>query len=67
MKLDALKTLLTAQRDVDAYIALCEETGVGAKECKAIAEMCGCTDVSVTEEECRATGGAVCRYRVSWS
>ncbi len=30
-------------------------------------EMCGCTDVSVTEEECRAAGGAVCRYRVSWS
>lgn len=30
-------------------------------------EMCGCTGVRVTEEECRAAGGAVCRYRLSWS
>lgn len=30
-------------------------------------EMCGCTDVRIAEEECRATGGSVCRYRVSWS
>lgn len=30
-------------------------------------EMCGCTGVKVVEEECRAQGGAVCRYRVSWS
>lgn len=30
-------------------------------------EMCGATGVSVVEEECRANGGAVCRYRVSWS
>ena len=35
----ALKTLLTAQCNVDAYIALCEQTGIGAEECKAIAEM----------------------------
>ena len=35
----ALKTLLIAQRNVDAYIALCEETGVGAEECKNTAEM----------------------------
>ena len=35
----ALKTLLTARRNVDAYIELCEETGFGAEECKAIAEM----------------------------
>ena len=35
----ALKTVLAAQRNVDAYIALCEETELGAKECKAIAEM----------------------------
>ncbi len=34
-----LKTLLAAQRNVDAYIVLCEETGLGADECKAIAEM----------------------------
>jgi hypothetical protein len=29
-------------------------------------EMCGATGVRVTEEECRATGGQVCRYRVTW-
>jgi uncharacterized protein (TIGR02265 family) len=30
-------------------------------------EMCGCAGVKITEEECRARGGQVCRYRVSWS
>jgi uncharacterized protein (TIGR02265 family) len=30
-------------------------------------ELCGATAVRVVEEECRATGGAVCRYRVSWT
>jgi hypothetical protein len=30
-------------------------------------EMCGCQKVSVVEEECRARGGAVCRYRLAWS
>jgi uncharacterized protein (TIGR02265 family) len=29
-------------------------------------EMCGAQNVSVTEEECRARGGSVCRYRVHW-
>jgi len=29
-------------------------------------EMCGASNVSVTEEECRARGGAVCRYKVLW-
>jgi uncharacterized protein (TIGR02265 family) len=28
--------------------------------------MCGASGVTIVEEECRATGGAVCRYRVSW-
>ena len=28
--------------------------------------MCGATRPRVTEEECRAKGGAVCRYRVEW-
>ena len=35
----ALKTLLAAQRNVDAYIALCEQTEIEAKDCKTIAEM----------------------------
>ena len=30
-------------------------------------EMCGAKAVRVVEEECRATGGSVCRYRVTWS
>lgn len=30
-------------------------------------DMCGCSEVSITEEECRARGGDVCRYRVSWT
>lgn len=29
-------------------------------------EMCGATNVQVTEDECRARGGSVCRYRLSW-
>ncbi|HET8645073.1 MAG TPA: DUF2378 family protein [Vicinamibacteria bacterium] len=30
-------------------------------------QMCGASGVSVVEEECRARGGAVCRYRVRWA
>jgi uncharacterized protein (TIGR02265 family) len=29
-------------------------------------EMCGATNPRVVEEECRARGAKVCRYRVSW-
>jgi hypothetical protein len=29
-------------------------------------EMCGVQGVKIREEECRAKGGSVCRYRVSW-
>jgi hypothetical protein len=35
----ALKTLLAAQRNVDAYIALCEQTELEAKDCIAIAKI----------------------------
>ncbi len=34
-----LKTLLAGQRDVDAYIALCEQTEFDAKDCKTIAKI----------------------------
>ena len=34
---------------------------------KQALEMCGAAGVTMVEEECRATGGAVCRYRVSWA
>jgi len=30
-------------------------------------EMCGAKQVHIVEEECRARGGAVCRYKVSWA
>lgn len=30
-------------------------------------EMCGAKNVRIMEEECRATGGHVCKYRVTWS
>lgn len=30
-------------------------------------EMCGASGVQVVETECRAKGGATCRYRVSWT
>jgi hypothetical protein len=33
----ALKRLLAGQRDIDAYITLCEETELDAKDCKTIA------------------------------
>lgn len=29
-------------------------------------EMCGARNVHIVEEECRATGGSVCKYRVTW-
>jgi uncharacterized Zn finger protein len=35
----ALKTVLAAQRNVEAYIALCEQTELETKDCKAIAEI----------------------------
>lgn len=34
-----LKTLLAAQRNVDAYIALCDQAGLEAKDCIAIAKI----------------------------
>jgi hypothetical protein len=30
-------------------------------------EMCGVSGVRILEEECRARGGLVCRYRVTWT
>jgi uncharacterized protein (TIGR02265 family) len=29
-------------------------------------ELCGAQGVTMEEEECRARGGAVCRYRIAW-
>lgn len=33
---------------------------------KKALEMCGVSGVMIVEEECRAKGGVVCRYRVRW-
>ena len=33
---------------------------------KKALEMCGVRGVRIVEEECRANGGAVCRYKVTW-
>ncbi len=33
---------------------------------KRALEMCGAQGVSIVEDECRARGGEVCRYRVEW-
>jgi uncharacterized protein (TIGR02265 family) len=30
-------------------------------------EMCGATGIDIVEDECRARGGSVCRYRLAWS
>jgi hypothetical protein len=29
-------------------------------------EMCGAERVKIVEEECRARGGRVCRYAITW-
>lgn len=34
---------------------------------KRALELCGAEGVQIVEEECRATGGETCRYRVSWA
>ncbi|HET8649083.1 MAG TPA: DUF2378 family protein [Gemmatimonadales bacterium] len=30
-------------------------------------QLCGAQGIQITEEECRANGGKVCRYRIRWS
>ena len=34
---------------------------------KKALEMCGVSGVRIVEEECRARGGNICRYRISWA
>jgi hypothetical protein len=29
-------------------------------------DLCGAQGVSIVEDECRAKGGEVCRYRIAW-
>jgi uncharacterized protein (TIGR02265 family) len=51
--------------DAETYSAADCLTVVGWHR-KAL-EMCGATGVEVVEEECRARGGNVCRYRLRWA
>ena len=53
-----------ATYDADTFSVHDCQTVIGWYE-KALA-MCGAKDVRIVEEECRATGGATCRYAVSW-
>lgn len=51
--------------DAETYSATDCATVVGWY--KEALEMCGATGVTIAEEECRAHGGLVCRYRVHWN
>lgn len=52
-------------RDAETYSAPDCLTVVGWY--RRALEMCGARTPRVVEEECRARGGSVCRYRLSWS
>ena len=51
-------------RDAETFSAPDCQTVMGWYE-RAL-EMCGAKHPSLEEEECRARGGTVCRYRVTW-
>jgi uncharacterized protein (TIGR02265 family) len=60
--------------DREAVLITHEAETFSAPDCRTVIgwhrralEMCGAADVHIVEEECRATGGAVCRYRMTWS
>lgn len=59
------KEAVLTTRDAETFSAPDCLTVIGWHR-KAL-EMCGATNVKIVEEECRARGGAVCRYRVSWA
>ena len=47
---------------------------VNANDCQTVGgwyrralELCGARQVTVRETECRARGGSLCRYEVSWN
>ena len=50
----------------DAPVATVGDCGTVVGWHRKAMEICGARDVEVVEEECRAKGGSVCRYRVSW-
>lgn len=59
------KEALLTTRDAETFSAPDCLTVVGWY--RRALEMCGAASPRVVEEECRAKGGAVCRYRLTWS
>jgi uncharacterized protein (TIGR02265 family) len=60
--------------DAEAVLVTRGAEGFSAPDCLTVVgwyrralAMCGARDPRVVEEECRARGGSVCRYRLSWS
>ena len=60
--------------DAEAVLTTRDSETFSAPDCLTVVgwyrralAMCGARSPRVTEEECRARGGAVCRYRLSWS
>ena len=60
--------------DKEAVLTTHEAEAYSAPDCATVVgwyrralEMCGVEHPRVVEEECRATGGTVCRYRLTWS
>jgi uncharacterized protein (TIGR02265 family) len=59
--------------DREAVLTTHEAETFSAPDCATVVgwyrralEMCGVDRPRVVEEECRATGGRVCRYRITW-
>jgi uncharacterized protein (TIGR02265 family) len=59
------KEAVLTTRDAETFSAADCLTVVGWH--RRALEMCGAQAPRVVEEECRAKGGTVCRYRLSWS
>ena len=64
----------TKAGDKEAVLTTYEAETFSAPDCLTVVgwhrkalEMCGASRVHISEEECRARGGTVCRYRVSWA
>jgi len=58
------KSAVLTTRDAEAFSAPDCLTVLGWH--RRALEMCGAQNVRVVEEECRAKGGTVCRYALSW-
>jgi uncharacterized protein (TIGR02265 family) len=60
--------------ETEAVLTTHEAETFSAPDCATVVgwyrralEMCGAERIRVVEEECRAKGGAVCRYRITWA